>query len=251
MTAPAPRGTLTAGPPPFALLFPSRPRRRPRPFKCAPSSTPSSPTPLWPHRAPSPSPLLPRPDRRLRPPEASPSCRISPSATAVFPLSGEHPPSCTIPKLELTQLPPLTPMLQDQTPTVATHRSSLPTGECHCPELFFRLPAALPFGYAPHPPALPGVTSEPHWCSRGAPRHQLPTVGPWVDLPPRHPARGDRDVVARAQTTNAAGPGRQGTAPPACRPTARDRPPTPAGCNLGPVSSPVLSPGILSFFQLF
>jgi hypothetical protein len=140
---------------------------------------------------------------------------------------------------------------QDPTATIATHRSSLPAGECHCPELFFRLPAAPPFGYAPPPPALPGGTLEPHWCSQGAPRRWLAAVGPSADPPLRHPAHDDRVVITRAQATNAAGPGRQATAQPACRPAARDRSPTPAGCNPGPVSGPVLCPGILSFFQLF
>jgi hypothetical protein len=45
-----------------------------------------SPTPLRsPSRAPPPSPPFPRPYCCLRQPKASPSCRISPSATAVFP----------------------------------------------------------------------------------------------------------------------------------------------------------------------
>jgi hypothetical protein len=45
---------------------------------------------------------FPCPYRCLRPPEASPSRRILPSAAAVFPLSGEHSLSFAIPKLELT-----------------------------------------------------------------------------------------------------------------------------------------------------
>jgi hypothetical protein len=91
-TAPAPRGTPTAGPPLSSLFS----------LTATPlvHSLVTDPTPP-PSRAPPPSPPFPRPYRCLRPPEASPSPQILPSAAAVFPLSSERSLSFAIPKLEL------------------------------------------------------------------------------------------------------------------------------------------------------
>jgi hypothetical protein len=99
----APRGTPTARPPRSPLLFPSLPRRRPSRSNVTEPLTRSLVTnssPL-PSQAPPLSPPFPHLYRHLRPPEASPSRQILPSATAVFSLFGERPPSSVIPKLEL------------------------------------------------------------------------------------------------------------------------------------------------------
>jgi hypothetical protein len=68
-------------PDPSPLLFPSQPRHRPSSLKSTADPPPvhslvTDPTPPPPSRAPPPSPPFPRPDRCLRPPEASPSRRI-------------------------------------------------------------------------------------------------------------------------------------------------------------------------------
>jgi hypothetical protein len=92
--APTLRGTPTAGPPLSSLFFPLSPaadRARSKTRPDPPSSAPSSPTPLRLCRAPHLSPRLPRPYRRPRSLEDSPSRRILLSAATVFPLSGERP----------------------------------------------------------------------------------------------------------------------------------------------------------------
>jgi hypothetical protein len=75
-------------------------------------------------------------------------------------------------------------VLQDPTPVVTAHRSSLPAGQCRCPEPLIRLPATPSFGYAPPPPALPNVTPKSRLSSQGAPRRRLAAVGPSANTPP-------------------------------------------------------------------
>jgi hypothetical protein len=130
-------------------------------------------------------------------------------------------PSFAVPKLKLISSSPSAPVPQDPTPAVAAHRSSLPTSERCCPEPLFRLPAAPSFGYAPPPPALPGVTPKSRWCSQGAPHRRLATVGPSANMPPRRPACGDHAADARCTrvTSCAHGPQRGWTGPPSRGPT--------------------------------
>jgi hypothetical protein len=172
---------LTAGPPYSPLLFPSLPRRRPsrsnvtEPLVHFPVTN-SSPAPS---QAPPPSPLLLCPYRYLRPPEASPSRQILLSAAAIFPLSGERPPSFAIPKLELTLSSPSAPVLQDPSPVVAAHRSSLPASERRCPEPLFHRPVvrvrATPARLARRHPeeslVLSGCTSPPVSHRRAIGKH--------------------------------------------------------------------------------
>jgi hypothetical protein len=127
---------------------------------------------------PPPYPPFPCLDCCFRQPEASLSCRILPSAAAVFPLSGERPPSFAVPKLELILSSPF------HTSAVGPH-----THRRRCPEPLFCLPAAPSFGYAPPLPAMPGVTPKSHWCSRRAPHRRLATIRPSANMPPHRPTR--------------------------------------------------------------
>jgi hypothetical protein len=135
-------------------------------------------------------------------------------------------------------------VLQDPTPTVATHRSPLPTDEHRRPTPFappHRRPAVLvrpcPLLLTRHLPRDPleisGNTLPPLSHRRAADEHAIvPSCA--------QSARGDR-TGARAAAGRAgrllAGLGCQAVAQPAFRPTARGRPPRPVGSSLGPAST--------------
>jgi hypothetical protein len=126
----APCGTPTARPAlssPFSLSAAPPTELAPKTQSTRQASTPSSPTPLRPpSRAPPPSPPFPRPYRRLRPPEASPSRRILPSAATVFPLSGECPPSFAIPRIGAKSLFPLPHRCYRTPPRTSTTTGATP-----------------------------------------------------------------------------------------------------------------------------
>jgi hypothetical protein len=127
-----------------------------------------------PSRASPPSPPFPHPDRCLRPPEASPSHRILPSAAAVFPLSGERPSSFAIPKLELILSSPFhTDATGPHTHSQIGANSLFPL-----PHRYYRTPhPPSPPIRAPSPPAnatvlSPSSTSPPPYHS--GTRHPCP-----------------------------------------------------------------------------
>jgi hypothetical protein len=190
-TAPAPRGTAMARPPlssPFSLSAApltelaqkhGRPATRPLPR----------------HRPRSGTPL----DRYLRPLEASPSRWILLTTAAVFPLSGERPPSFATPKLELILSSPF------HTGAAGPH-----TRRRRASELPPR--QRTPLSRAPLPPPRHPVV---HVCAipaRLARRHReesLVLLG--CTSPPVSRSRAI-DIHATAPSRNAAGPGRQAVA---------------------------------------
>jgi hypothetical protein len=140
--------------------------------------------------------MFPRSDRCLRPPKAPPSRRILLSATIFFPLSGERPLSFTISKLELILSYPFHtgaagPHTRHRRPSDLPPRRRTPLSRA--PLLPPRRPIvqvrATPARLARHHPKC-------HWCSWGAPRRRLATVGPSANMPPRRPARGDHAAEA-------------------------------------------------------
>jgi hypothetical protein len=141
----------------------------------------------------------------------SPSRQISSSAAAIFPLSGERPPSFAIPKLELTQSSPSRTGAAGPSPHADDHRSHRrPTASVSpiSTLLARRLPGT--------PPVLAGNTLLPASPNRAA-----------VE---RATARADR-----ARAVFPAGPSRQAAASRLFQLTARSRPPRLVGCSLGPV----------------
>jgi hypothetical protein len=162
--------SLSAAPPTERAQKHGRPATRPLP-RHRPRSGPRS-------RAPPPSPPFLRLDRFLRPTEASPSRRILPSAIAVFPLSGERPPSFAILKLELILSSPS---------RRRTTLSRAPLPPSRRPVVRLRAtPARLARRHPEESLVLSGCTSPP-----------VSHVGPSTNTPPRRPAHGDHVVDAR------------------------------------------------------
>jgi hypothetical protein len=142
--------TLHGTPPPhawtptFSLLFSPLPRCR-RAAR-SPLALLHSSSHLHSSRAPEPPHRSPHPDRRLQPPAAHSPSWIPVEHRRRPPLPGELLPSCQSLQFLAFSHPLASPVLQDPTPAVATHRSPLPADERRRPTPFappHRRPAVL------------------------------------------------------------------------------------------------------------
>jgi hypothetical protein len=162
--------------------------------------------PLPRHRPRSRPPLssiasLPTVSAPVPPPPAtgSPSLAQIPAGRRL-PFPSELLPKLQIPVISCKSLTPSPlPSCRTSSPLPVTIGAPSPPTNAAAPKLFLRLHVVPPLGYAPPPSDLPGVTPEPHWCSRGGPCRRGPAglagrprrtgyQPPWAGTQSRFPA---------------------------------------------------------------